>query len=486
MINEILEFKSYVTTSTSDTPRLQPKMLTDDFGSTGNLYGLGHILTIIARGFIFGNFYEADKISDDGMISDNLITTVENILFNWLGFECAKDYVGDVDAINKWNDKYPQAAGWLKDYYKNHFTKATVYINNVKVKKTTDTEDVNYISDADFSKLEKLDGSANWHFLETQNGKGTVTISKKKLAITAKDEEGYSIQLVQSGILMEKGATYEVTFDASADKARTLEVNISGSDKNHMRYFRDTTGKLTNKKNTYKYIFTMNEDTDANSRLEFNMGSQGSKKEMESCWAKIEKKWTESLQGFDYRLSVVSINNIIAGAIEQGPLKEQCMVIKKDSITTKSSKLKERFQYLFCLDESKKAANPQEKTVERFLKNIAAYLYFKDNHPQGQKFVLLDRIQLLCWYGLDDNKNEADSWYFKRFLFDKGDSKEPIMTAMSSDRGWNFIKLMLDNDFIAKYDISLIDVTAIESIDRDKYWIIKDNGHGVGSICWVE
>lgn len=326
MINELIEFKSYITTPTSDAPRLQPKMLTDDFGSTSNLYGLEHILTIIARGFIFGNFFDAD-----GMISDKLITTVENVIFSWLGFECAKKYEGDVDAIEKWNKKYPQADGWLKKYYVKHCPK--------------------------------------------------------------KDKEN---------------------------------------------------------------------------------------------WAKIEKERTKYLLGGDYRLGAVSINNIIANALELGPLKEQCMIIKKSSASVKSKKLKDRFQYLFCLDDGNKAAKPQKKTVERFLKNIAAYLYLKENHPVGQKFVLLDRIQLLCWYGLDDNKNEADSWYFKRFLFDKGNSKEPIMTATSGDRGWNFIKLMIDNDFIEKYDISLIDATAIDSVDRDEYFIIKDNGHGVGSICCLE
>ena len=332
MINELKEFNSYITIPTCDTPRLQPKMLTDNFGNTGVLYGLEHLLTTIARGFIFGNFIDVDKTSADGMISDNLIATVGNILFSWLGFECAQDYIGGADAINKWNKKYPQADGWLKAYYEKHCTKN--------------------------------------------------------------------------------------------DKSKR--------------------------------------------------------------WAKIEEERSKYLMGEDYRLSVVSINNIIANALELGPLKEQCMIIKKDSVSVKSTKLKDRFQYLFCVDESKKAANPQEKTVERFLKNIAAYLYLKDNHPKGQKFVLLDRIQLLCWYGLDDNKNEADSWYFKRFLFDKCDSKVPIMTAMSGDRGWNFIKLMIDNDFIEKYDIKLINADEIESVDKEKYWIIKDNGHGVGSICCLE
>ena len=329
MINEIQEFKSYIEAPTSTSPRLQPKMLTDDFGSTGNLYGLEHVLTIIVRGFIFGDFIDVDKTYDDGMISENLIATVENILFSWLGYKCAKEFAGDVDVINKWNSKYPQAAGWLKHYYVKHCPK----------------------------------------------------------------------------------------------------------------------------------------------------------KDKEKRWAKIEEERTKYLLGGDYRLGAVSINNIISNALELGPLKEQCVVIKKDSVFVKSSKFKDRFQYLFCLDENKNAANPQEKTVDRFLKNIAAYMYLKENHPEGQKFVLLDRIQLLCWYGLDDNKNEADSWYFKRFLFDKGNSKEPIMTAMSGDRGWNFIKLMIDNDFIAKYDIRLIDAAAIDSIDKDKYFIIKDNGHGVGSIC---
>lgn len=333
MINEIQEFESYVTAPTIDTPRLQPKMLTDNFGSAGTLYGLEHILTIIARGFIFGNFYDKDRNTDEGLISDALILTVENILFSWLGFECAKDYIGDEDAIKKWNDEYPEANGWLKKYYEENCTKN----------------------------------------------------DKKKR------------------------------------------------------------------------------------------------------WAKIEEERSKNLQGEDYRFSAVSINDIIANALEQGKLKEQVMIVKKHSGAIKSVKPKDRFRYLFCLDESEKAANPQGKTVERFLKNIAAYLYLRANHPRGQKYVLLDRMQLLCWYGLDDHKNEADSWYFKRFLFDKGNNKKvPIMTAMSGERGWNFIKLKIDDDFIAKYDIKLIDSNKIDSVDREKYWIIKDTGHGVGSICSVE
>ena len=332
MINEFLEFESYVTTPDSDSPRLQPKIITDNFGNAGALYDLEHILTTIARGFIFGIFLEPGNIYDEDMINNDLIVCVGKIIFSWLGFECVNNYNADVDAINKWYGKYPDADGWFKKYYEKHCTK----------------------------------------------------------------------------------------------------------------------------------------------------------KDKEKRWGKIEEKWSESLQGDDYRINVASINNIVSNALELGALKEQCLLIKKESLVGKSQKLKDRFSYLFCFDEKAGGAKPQEKTVERFIKNIAAYLYLKGNHPEGQEFVLLDRIQLLCWYGLDDYKNEAGSWYFKRFMLDKGDCKLPIMTAYSSDRGWNFIKLMIDNDFITRYGIQLIDSSAIDSIDKDKYWIIKDGGHGPKSIFCVE
>jgi hypothetical protein len=306
-------------------------MLTGNFNSDGNLYGVEHILTMIARGFIFGNFYEADKLYNDGIIDYKLIITVKRVLFGWLGFWCANDYSAEDDSLNKWNKKYPQADGWLKKYYMKNCTK---------------------------------------------------------------------------------------------------------NDK-------------------------------------------------EKRWGKIEKKWSASLQGYDYKFSVVSINDIIANALELGALKEQCMIVKKDSVAVKSAKLTERFKYLYCVDE-KKGANPQERTVERFLKNIAAYLYFKRNHPENQKYVLLNRIQLLCWYGLDDYKNARKSWYFPQFVFGKGENAESIMTAVSSERGWEFIKLMIDNDFISKFDIHLIDVNEMDAVDREKYWIIKDNGHGEGSLKCVE
>jgi hypothetical protein len=45
---------------------------------------------------------------------------------------------------------------------------------------------------------------------------------------------------------------------------------------------------------------------------------------------------------------------------------------------------------------------------------------------------------------------------------------------------------MIDDEFISKFDIRLIDVNEIDAVDREKYWIMKDYGHGVGSLKCVE
>lgn len=350
MINEIKEFESYVMSPESESPRIQPKMFTNDFDSQGSLYDLDHILTMIARGFLFGDFFDKDKniFSDKGMISETALNSTKRILFDWLGFVCRENDTNDTaesEEVGKWRKKYPEAQGWLKKYY--------------------------------------------WK----QNSKAN---------------------------------------DAKADKKKKTE------------------------------------------------------EQWEKCWKEIEDKWTASLQDgeLDYRFKVMSMNDIIANALEQGELKEWYLIIKKDpdgEKTTKGTKkFKNRFQYLYELDE--KAGKIQEKSVVRLLKNIAAYLYLRKNHPENQEYVLLDRIQLLCWYGLDDNKNSTQNWYLTQFLVRNGEEKQPIMTKLSSEMGWNFIKLKINQDFLEANDIKLVTAEEEKAIDQDQYWVIKDNGHGEASL----
>lgn len=44
MLNEMLEFEAYVKSPESEKPRIQPKLLTNNFSEDGNLFGIERIL----------------------------------------------------------------------------------------------------------------------------------------------------------------------------------------------------------------------------------------------------------------------------------------------------------------------------------------------------------------------------------------------------------------------------------------------------------
>ena len=122
-----------------------------------------------------------------------------------------------------------------------------------------------------------------------------------------------------------------------------------------------------------------------------------------------------------------------------------------------------------------------EKTRERLLKNIAAYLLSQKYHPKGQTFVLLYRGQLLNWYGIDDAKGARSIWYFPRCVWGL-ETKEQIMEAYSRESQWNFIKFSVNQAFLSYFDFHLIDPSQACDVDTSKYWILQDMGHGSKSL----
>ncbi|MBD5095573.1 MAG: family 16 glycosylhydrolase [Lachnospiraceae bacterium] len=136
----------------------------------------------------------------------------------------------------------------------------------------------NYVINGDFSVAEDLSDDKDWIFLNAAGGKGTATISNGQMSISTTNPgtEVYGVQLVQPNIPMKKGATYTLTFDAYADEARTMVVDVSAPDRSWIRYMPDTTVNLTTTKQTYTYSFKMTGEDDANARLEFNLGKTAS------------------------------------------------------------------------------------------------------------------------------------------------------------------------------------------------------------------
>lgn len=99
--------------------------------------------------------------------------------------------------------------------------------------------------------------------------------SEAKVAITREGEQTYAVQLVQAGVPLIKGAGYELSFDARSEGNRSMVAAITGPTRDYVRYMQDQTVALTNQTQTFKYAFTMESDTDAQARLEWNMGKAG-------------------------------------------------------------------------------------------------------------------------------------------------------------------------------------------------------------------
>lgn len=136
----------------------------------------------------------------------------------------------------------------------------------------------NYINNGDFSDDKDLEDDTNWQFFTKEGGKASAKIKNNEISI-ATEQEGtvdYSVQFVQAGLPIKKGSTYKVSFDAYASADRTMKIGISAPDRDYKRYLEDTVVELTSEKQTFQYEFTMEDENDANGRMEFNLGACGS------------------------------------------------------------------------------------------------------------------------------------------------------------------------------------------------------------------
>ena len=136
----------------------------------------------------------------------------------------------------------------------------------------------NYINNGDFSVKEELSDETNWKFLTALEGEAEASIDNNTMTVeTAKEGTAdYSVQLVQADLPFEKGATYQVQFDAYASADREMGVDVKAPDHGYMSYMPHQDAQLTTEKQTYTYTFKMGDASDANGRLEYNMGAKGS------------------------------------------------------------------------------------------------------------------------------------------------------------------------------------------------------------------
>lgn len=139
--------------------------------------------------------------------------------------------------------------------------------------------DGNFVNNSDFSdESEDLNDDVDWKFLLAQNGQGAATIKDGMIEITssAAGDVEYSVQLVHWTIPVYQGKKYKVTYEAMASEEREMKVAVTAPYVDWIRYYPDTTVKLTTDWKEYSFDFEMKDKDDNEGRLEFNMGAQGS------------------------------------------------------------------------------------------------------------------------------------------------------------------------------------------------------------------
>ncbi|MGG5252205.1 carbohydrate binding domain-containing protein [Neobacillus sp. SM06] len=107
---------------------------------------------------------------------------------------------------------------------------------------------------------------------------GTYTVENGQLKVEISQVGGatYSPQVYQKDLLFEKGASYTVEFDAKADIARKVNVNIGkelSSDPWFTAYAPTQTFDLTSEMKRFSFTFTMMEETFSDGKIVFELGN---------------------------------------------------------------------------------------------------------------------------------------------------------------------------------------------------------------------
>ncbi len=129
------------------------------------------------------------------------------------------------------------------------------------------------------------------------SGQPQVEAGKFKLDIAQPGGPVYALQLIQAPVKIKKDTTYKLTYQAKAEAPRSIAVKVGGTaDRNWADYTGGITDQLATELKTYEHYFTMNEKTDPQARVEFQLGKKESNVWIDKVKLQpVEKKWGSNL-----------------------------------------------------------------------------------------------------------------------------------------------------------------------------------------------
>ncbi len=199
---------------------------------------------------------------------------------NWPGYP---------DANTKFGDNAQMVVDYVRVYQKKSYNENVTRHEEI-VEVRGPGADGNYIRNGSFNP-ENLKDNAEWKFMTQQGGAGDAAIAGNVLSVksTKAGTQDYSIQLVQADLPLERGFEYELSFDAWAAKNRKMKVKLCAPDRGWKNYFGDVSVDMTPERKHYTYKFAMEEKTDPNARIDFNMGATKSLDQINIADVKLVK-----------------------------------------------------------------------------------------------------------------------------------------------------------------------------------------------------
>jgi len=178
-------------------------------------------------------------------------------------------------------------------------------------------------------------------------------------------------------------------------------------------------------------------------------------KEKGASWSVYSIEWKAKLCSKSvYYAESICYENILAQAVARGPLKTYYLVVDK--------KYDELIQNEVKTDKGKR---PDKRRQRNMLKLLGTYKVLQLFHP-GQKSVLMQTNRIANWLGLSSVKDD-------RWCLELRWKNEPIF---QKEGFGSYMKFSVNQSFLEMIDLQLME--RIEEIDRTKYNVYGDNGHG--------
>ncbi|MBN1799500.1 MAG: cellulase family glycosylhydrolase [Spirochaetales bacterium] len=134
--------------------------------------------------------------------------------------------------------------------------------------------DINVVSDTMLKNGNFNSESSDWAFWTNDTGVGSMVIENGEMLVLITDPGSYpwSAAVSQSGLTIEDGAGYSVTFQARADVPTTISLSLQMDQDPWTQYSGNNFFNLTTEMNDFSYSFTMWEPTDTAAGFQLRFG----------------------------------------------------------------------------------------------------------------------------------------------------------------------------------------------------------------------